>query len=399
MPRRPAVATFGPMPEPKDLRTLFVAERFPPFPGGVAASAGRIARAIAATWGPTAVLALDPGLPAGTVASGGEPDLPVTRVGAAGSREAVVAAALRHAATVPAEVVFGHFAGEAGFLAVLHGRLTGARSVVSIRGNDLDRGALGDDGFARLVWTLERAHLVAAVTREHARKAAALAGRDHVWFTPNVVDTSRFLPPPGPGREDDEAVGFSGELRPRKGLFVLLDALALLATARPRVRLLLLGGVHPAAREAFAAAVREKGLASRIREVPFRAEPSGLAADLASCRVLAFPSLADGMPNALLEAMAVARPCVATAVGGAPDAIEDGRSGILVPPGDAPALAGALDALLGDPDRARSLGEAARRRVERCFGPAREREDLLALRNALAAGARSGTRADGGIPA
>jgi glycosyltransferase involved in cell wall biosynthesis len=152
------------------------------------------------------------------------------------------------------------------------------------------------------------------------------------------------------------------------------------------VRLLLLGGVHPGARSAFAAAVRERpALAGRIVEAPGRPDPGALAARLALCRVLAFPSLADGLPNALLEAMAAARPCVATAVGGAPDVLEDGRSGVLVPPGDAAALARALAAVLADPAWARALGEAARERVLRSFGPDRERADLSALAAALRA--------------
>lgn len=368
------------------MRTLFFAERFPPFPGGVAASALRIAVAIARTRTAVHVLALDPAGSAGEATSGDAGVLQVTRIGCAGPREATAGAALRHAAAIGADLVFGHFAGEAGFLAVFHARLAGVRSVVSIRGNDLDRGTLGHDDFARLLWTMEHADRIAAVTREHVRKAKALAGRDDVRWTPNVVDPERFrpvLPEPRVAAElglaaDDETVGFSGELRPRKGMHVLLDALSRLAITRPRTRLVLLGGVHPEARPAFAAAVRDRGLSDRIREVPY-SDPATLPARLACCQVLAFPSLADGLPNALLEAMAAGRPCVASAVGGALDVIEDGQSGLLVPPGDAGALARACGSLLADPTRARMLGAAARLRIERSFGPAREAMDLRAL--------------------
>src|SRR5207302_819758 len=79
-------------------------------------------------------------------------------------------------------------------------------------------------------------------------------------------------------------------------------------------------------------------------------------------------SRAEGMSNALLEYMAAGRPIVASAVGAAPELIEDGVHGLLVPPGDAGALARALAALLDDPGRARRLGEAARARAEACYG-------------------------------
>lgn len=333
--------------------------------------------------GPVHVLTLDPTRVAGDVSGVDAEGLQVTRIGCTGPREATADAVLRRASAIGADLVFGHFAGEAGFLAVVHGRLADVRSVVSIRGNDLDRGSFGDDGFARLVWTLQHADRVGAVTREHVRKAGVLALRDDVMWTPNVVDPERFPPtPPDPHvlaelglAVDDEPLGFSGELRPRKGMHLLLDALARLANSRPRVCLVLLGGVHPEARPAFVAGVRERGLSDRIHEVPF-SDPAFLPARLACCRVLVFPSLADGLPNALLEAMACARPCVASAVGGALDAIEDGQNGLLTAPGDPAALARACDSLLADPARAHGLGLAARLRVARSFGPARETTDL-----------------------
>jgi glycosyltransferase involved in cell wall biosynthesis len=82
--------------------------------------------------------------------------------------------------------------------------------------------------------------------------------------------------------------------------------------------------------------------------------------------VFVLPSHAEGMSNALLEAMAAARPVIATAVGGNREVI-DASSGVLVPVGDVDALAGAMLALLGDAARARRLGEAARRRVTESF--------------------------------
>jgi len=77
--------------------------------------------------------------------------------------------------------------------------------------------------------------------------------------------------------------------------------------------------------------------------------------------VFVLSSREEGIPNALLEAMAAARPAVATAVGGTPEVLEDGRTGWLVPPGDPPALAAALEAALTDRVEAERRGAAAQR--------------------------------------
>jgi glycosyltransferase involved in cell wall biosynthesis len=89
---------------------------------------------------------------------------------------------------------------------------------------------------------------------------------------------------------------------------------------------------------------------------------------LAALDVFVLPSRTEGMSNALLEAMAMALPVVATAVGGTPEVIADGRSGLLVPPDDASALAAAIARVLADADLARRLGAAARQTVEERYG-------------------------------
>jgi glycosyltransferase involved in cell wall biosynthesis len=84
--------------------------------------------------------------------------------------------------------------------------------------------------------------------------------------------------------------------------------------------------------------------------------------------VLALPSLAEGFPNVVLEGMAAGKPVVATRVGGVPEAVVDGETGLLVPAGDPRALASAILAMLRDPVRAKAMGSAGRDRVVREFG-------------------------------
>jgi glycosyltransferase involved in cell wall biosynthesis len=92
---------------------------------------------------------------------------------------------------------------------------------------------------------------------------------------------------------------------------------------------------------------------------------------LAACDLLARPSLSDGLSFAVLEAMALALPVVATAAGGLPEAVLDGETGLLVPPGDSAAMGQALASLAADPALRRRMGEAGRRRVEREFTESR----------------------------
>jgi glycosyltransferase involved in cell wall biosynthesis len=83
--------------------------------------------------------------------------------------------------------------------------------------------------------------------------------------------------------------------------------------------------------------------------------------------ILVHPSLEEGFCNAILEAMAAGKPVVATAVGGNPEAVMEGETGLLVPPGDGPALAEAIGWLLDRPEQAAAFGHAGRRRVVERF--------------------------------
>jgi glycosyltransferase involved in cell wall biosynthesis len=100
---------------------------------------------------------------------------------------------------------------------------------------------------------------------------------------------------------------------------------------------------------------------------------------LRAASAFAFPSWAEGLPNALLEAMAMRLPCVDSDIGPIRDAIRDGEEGLLVPVRDSGKLAVALTAILSRPDLAARLGCAARKRVEAEFSLEREVDRLEAL--------------------
>jgi glycosyltransferase involved in cell wall biosynthesis len=107
---------------------------------------------------------------------------------------------------------------------------------------------------------------------------------------------------------------------------------------------------------------------------------------MAACDVVVLPSRAEALPTALMEAAAAGRPVVATRVGGVPEVVEDGRTGLLVPAGDPHALARALASVLADPVRAAALGDAARALARQRFGIDRQVERTIELWTRVVAG-------------
>lgn len=156
-----------------------------------------------------------------------------------------------------------------------------------------------------------------------------------------------------------------GRLCEVKGQRELIEALSRLT--RNDVTLLLAGEDVESAgayRHALERRARDLGVADRVRFLGRRDDVPGL---LAAADVLVLPSWIEGLPLVVLEAMAAGVPVVATSVGGTPEAVVDGETGLLVPSRDVDALAGAIDALLSDPERAQRLGAAGRRRARERF--------------------------------
>ena len=181
----------------------------------------------------------------------------------------------------------------------------------------------------------------------------------------NAVDLDRIAVPASPGLRaelgvegDAPLVLTTARLEEQKGHSVLLRA----AAGVPDAVFVLAG--EGALRGALEAEAAELGVAERIR---FLGERTDVPELLAACDVFALPSLYEGSSLAVLEAMAAGRPVVSSMIGGTDELIEDGLSGLLVPPGDADALADALRRLLADRELGATLAARARERVERDF--------------------------------
>lgn len=161
---------------------------------------------------------------------------------------------------------------------------------------------------------------------------------------------------------DARILGVVAQLIERKGHRVLLQALPSLLAAEPRLQVVFFGRGPLAA--SLEQEIRERGLSARVRLAGFRDD---LAEILPCLALLVHPARMEGLGVSLLQAAAAGVPVVASRVGGIPEAVEDGVTGLLVPPGDAAALAAAAGRLLADPGLRARYGRAAGGRVQREF--------------------------------
>ncbi len=227
-----------------------------------------------------------------------------------------------------------------------------------------------------------RRQTVIAVSADMARVLARALGAS-VRQIPNAIALPVSASGPSatlPGaRATDLVIGTAARFVPVKALDVLLEALARVCAREPRARGLLLGDgpLLPALR-ARAAAL---GLEGRVL---FPGHQPEVAPYLQALDVFVLSSWSEGLPMSLLEAMAAGKPIVATAVGGVPEVVRDGREGRLVPPGAPDALADALLELTADADGRRAMGAAARARVEEGFSIAATGPQYVTLYHELA---------------
>jgi sugar transferase (PEP-CTERM/EpsH1 system associated) len=235
---------------------------------------------------------------------------------------------------------------------------------------------------------------VTCVSQSVARFAAHTIGlpSEKLVVIPNGIPISQFTNLPTSARAraalclplHTPLIGTVSRAHPVKGLDVLLEAFARLLhsptdaqqisnltnirpfVSSPLADLLIVGdGPQLGALQAQAVGL---GLGERVH---FLGSRNDVPQVLAALDVFVLPSLHEGMPNAILEAMAAGLPVVATAVGGAPEVVVDGVSGLIVPPRDPLALADALSRLLDDAALRDRMGAAGRQRVEENFSQAR----------------------------
>ena len=165
-----------------------------------------------------------------------------------------------------------------------------------------------------------------------------------------------------------------GRLVEAKGHRYLIDAARQVVSHFPDAHFLIVGDGELRPELEGQAAIL--GVADHVHFLGTRKEVAGL---LTASDLFVLPSLWEGLPVALLEAMAAAKPIVATAVAGTDETIIPGQTGLLVPPGDSLVLAVSISRLLREPAKATAMGQAARRHIERCFSAERNAAEHLGL--------------------
>lgn len=361
---------------------LFITERFPPDLGGLASSSERLTASLCQLGIAVDVLTwsryLQPGevLPPKPTSTPDTSTPRVYRVGLYRHWDMTMPHTLNvldwlHQSH-PYDAIWGHYLFPSGFLATWFAALQGLPSTISVRGNDIDREMFPPGDFARLQWTLQHANVITAVSADMSRKIQLLAGRDDVVILKNVVNEQIFSPhyPSSSLREslgisaDEVILGFCGELREKKGQQFLLKALTTVRAQRPAC-LLIIGEVRASQESVLQLyATQHPEDAKHIIITGHLPNSATVAQHLRLCDVYLQPSLWDGMPNALLEAMACGCCCIASDSGGIPEVIEAGKNGFLLPRSHLHRLGEAvLECLELDPAVREEIGKAGRDRI------------------------------------
>lgn len=268
------------------------------------------------------------------------------------------------AAAWGADHIHAEFAGHPATAAWIAGRATGIPYSISCRAHDIFRTQrllgpkFADAVAARTVSKFARRFLLDSVPDLDPAKLTVIH---------SSVDVELLTPLP-PAPTTPFTIAYVGSLQPRKGVDVLLRALARLSFGDWRCEIVG-GGAEQARLETLS---NELGLSERVRFLG----PQGFDAVMSvymQANVVVAPSIigpggrTEGIPNVMIEALALARPAISTTVSGIPELIQDGETGFLVEPGAVDPLARAIEAVRRDPDRAAAMAAAGRRLVEREF--------------------------------
>ncbi|MFN0106591.1 MAG: glycosyltransferase [Bryobacteraceae bacterium] len=319
-------------------RILWITDRYPPGKGGMAVSCARQVRGLRRRGIALDVLVL--GAPQVFDARVEERDggadilVPPETEPAMASNHAWLLVQARHSRT-PYSRVVGFGASTGGFHAVTFAAWLGAQSIVLVRGNDLDRDWFLPQRGGMVREALSRATSIGAVTMEKVRRTSALYPGRRVEWTPNSVDASRWqLLPPDRVRRDEtrgllrvdggaRVIGLFGELKAKKRIPFWLEAVRDQGLL-DRIRLLVVGTLDAPT----AAILDDPAIAPRSVRIPF-CPPDELAGLYAASDFVAIPSMFEGMPNVLLEAMACGVVPIVSDAGAMREIIVDGRTGFV----------------------------------------------------------------------
>jgi glycosyltransferase involved in cell wall biosynthesis len=375
------------------MKIALLSEKYTPDIGGLAISAGRLGELLASAGHEVRVFAPTTNLSASTRQNLVANKVRVMRFGAHKRTDDTLVdwfelIAEEHKRT-PFDLLHAYFLPQAGFVAAYAGKYLNIPSVVSIRGNDIERAAFDPSKFSHVMYALQNASAVTTNASELAKKANAFIDRE-IFLIPNGVNTKIFKKVERNKilaeslRMDSRkrsVIGFAGELRSKKGLSTLLIGYAQINKRQPAT-LLIVGdvraGEYQQAFEEF-----QHGNPDTHIIVTGYIPHKDMPAYYSLMDVFVHPSLRDGMPNAVLEAMACELPVVATPVGGILDMMKDNVNGKTVPVKDVDAFVNITAKLLNDEETRKRLGQSARETIVERFTLEKELEANLNLYKTL----------------
>ncbi len=274
------------------------------------------------------------------------------------------------------------------FLAGMAGKLTGRPVMLTSHNEGHVGGRLPDRVRRRMAgWAID------AGTGVSARASACLA-RELAWRPDRVSVVQNGIAAPAlnaiPSVDSAaRVVGVAGNLHSLKGHRVLLEAFRRVRASEHRAQLLILGdGPERRSLEQFAERLGIRGAVSFLGAYDGSSDPV-YAQFLTRTTVIAVPSFAEASPMVVVEAMAAGRPVVASRVGGIPDMVVEGVTGVLVDPGDQVALATALSETIGDPVQCARMGAAGRERYTQVFTASAMAGQYGAIYKSLMQGSRT----------
>ncbi len=369
------------------MNIALLSEKYTPDIGGLAISTERLANLLSSAGHRVRVFCPSRGMPPSHARSFSQGGIRITRFGMHKRPEDTLVDWFERIVNdhrrEPFDLLHAYYITQAGFIAAYAGKYLGLASVVSIRGNDIERAAFDPSRYSHILYALQNASAVTTNASLLRVKAQAFIDRE-IFLIPNGIDTNLFKPTErntalaqALGISDEPTIGFVGELRKKKGMTTLLSVYAQTAKIQS-TRLLLVGDVRTGEDQKIFDEIKTSIPTSKITVTGYVSN-SDLPSYYSLMDVLVHPSLRDGMPNVLLEAMACEKAVIATPVGGALDVIEDHKNGRMVPVNDVQSLTTILQELLSDRSQRDRLGASARQTVQNRFTHRNELDGNLAV--------------------
>lgn len=270
------------------------------------------------------------------------------------------------------------FINETGFITTLLAKEAGIPIINSVRGSDLHKHVFSPKQHGQISWILASSDWVTFVSRDLQRRGQVLVPAlknksTAFWNSIQPVEFSGLSKPPLADRLNGLVIGSVGRFRDKKGLEYLLDACTEIKQTIP-LTLLLVGDFAERERPYWEAAIRDSGMADNTVVTGMIPRTEGMAY-LTYMDIYAIPSLHDGCPNALLEAMLASRAIVGTDVDAIGEILDHNYNGLVVSPGSSTELKAAILTLAKSPELRHWLGQTAKATAHQKLAPAIEQQN------------------------